>query len=174
MKQKLTVFLIVLSSFSVHVASEADSLKQYQIASHEGKKILVGKITPEDIWNEIVEWKADYMISQPDNAVIKALKDIDQNFHIIIVLGIWCSNSQSGVPGFLKALNMANNPHLTVEMYGLDGELKDPEHIADKYCVDRVPTFIVLSEKKEIGRMIEIPDTTFEADLVKLINKFTL
>lgn len=140
----------------------------YRVETYKGTKILVGEVSPRIIWEEIPEWKAEYMIYQPDSAVVQQLKQIDTDLDIVCVMGIWCPDSRAGVPSFLKALDEAQNPHLKITLFAVDRDLKDPQGSAEKYKVNRVPTFIVLENGKEIGRMIEIPKTSFEADLLDL------
>ncbi len=141
----------------------------YQVQEYKGMKILVGEVTPQNIWDEIPDWKAEYMIYQPDSEVVQRLHAIQQDVDIVCVMGIWCPDSRAGVPSFLKALHEAHNPHLKITIYAVDRKLQDPSKSAEKYGVKRVPTFIVFRDGKEIGRMVEIPETTFEADLLEIL-----
>ena len=163
-------WLILATVVSSCQKKEPEPESAYQTQEYKGMKILVGRFTPQDLWNEIPDWKAEYMIYQPDPAVVEQLRTIQQDVEIVCVMGIWCPDSKAGVPGFLKALSEANNPHLKITLYGVDRQRHDPFESAKKYHVQRVPTFIVFRAGKEIGRMVEVPQTTFEADLIELLH----
>ena len=47
----------------------------------------------------------------------------------------------------------------------------DPEGLAAKYEFSRIPTFIVEQKGKEIGRIVERPQVTLEADLVNILQE---
>ncbi len=172
--KRLVLGAILLLFVGVHfAAANDDGNNSCRIEDDHGKKILVGKVSAADIWENIPEWKGEYVISEPDSAVVSALKNITGDYRIVCVMGIWCSDSRAGVPPFIKALDMAGNPHLKLEMYAVSRQIKDDVN-ARRFGVERVPTFIIYSGEKELGRMVEIPQTTFEADLVELIEQHKL
>lgn len=147
-----------------------DSLQSaYRVQEYHGKKILVGRVSAEDIWQHIPEWRARYVSNLPDTNVVQQLKKINRPYRIVCVLGIWCPDSKDGVPPFLKALDAAQNPNLKMELYGVDRKKNDLQHSAEKYRVERVPTFIIFSGGKEIGRMIEHPQRSFPEDFLELV-----
>lgn len=160
--------LLILASCA---GSPKSKTPAYRVEYYKEKKILVGQVSAKNIWEQMPDWKADYFIYEPDPVVVEKLSAIRKPYHIICVLGIWCPDSKAGVPGFLRALDMAANPALSVELHAVDRQKKDPGHTAEKFGIERVPTFIVFSGNQEIGRMIEYPTDTFEADLVKLLER---
>jgi hypothetical protein len=101
--------------------------------------------------------------------VVGKFLNISRPFHIICILGTWCSDSREGVIPFLRTLDSANNSNLSITLYAVDRQKHDPFETAKKYDVDRVPTFIIFSGNKEIGRMIEFPESSFETDFLNIL-----
>ncbi len=143
----------------------------FLIESYRGKPILVGRITPEDIREHIPEWRAEFLTCPVDTQAVNRFRQIKQDFRIVCILGIWCPDSREGVPPFVETVRRAENPHLKMEIYGVDRRKEDPTHSAQRFGVDRVPTFIIFSDKKEIGRMVEFPEDTFARDFLKIIRE---
>jgi len=56
-----------------------------------------------------------------------------------------------------------------VRYIGVDRQKKDPEGLAAQYDFQRIPTFIVLQDGKEIGRIVERPEVSLEQDLAKIL-----
>jgi hypothetical protein len=103
----------------------------------------------------------------------KTLSDIDLNIlfncNITIVLGTWCSDSQREVPRFYRILDYMGFPGKNLKLICVD-RTKDAAgtEIMD-LSVDLVPTFIIYSREEEIGRIIEAPVESLEADLVRIL-----
>ena len=146
--------------------------KTYLINKNTEPTIIIGKITPQDIWIELPNWKVIYDEYEPNQGAVNILQAVENNYNIVCVMGTWCSDSRNGVPSFLKALDLAQNPNLDLEVYGVDQNKKDPEQIAQKLMVEFVPTFIIYYQGLEIFRMVESPEETFEQDFAKFIEIF--
>jgi hypothetical protein len=166
---KLVVIIYLFLVISGCTSQNRNSDKSNAVDQYQGEKILVGKFTPNELWTEIPTWKADYDLYQPDQAIVDELSVFRDNYRIVCVLGVWCSDSRDGVPTFLKALDVANLTRVKIELFGVDRKKEDPLASARKYGVERVPTFIIYREDKEIGRMIEFPEISFELDFLKII-----
>ncbi|MFZ0389206.1 MAG: thioredoxin family protein [Calditrichia bacterium] len=154
-----------------HLILQAQPASDFKVLPDGEDSLLVGRVTAENIWTYFPEWKADYIIAEPDSAVVSALQSIEESYHIIVVFGTWCPDSRTGLPPFLKALDLADNADLKLTLYAVDRRLHDPEKSAKEYGVERVPTFIVLKNGQEVGRMIEFPEENFESDLIKLLRQ---
>jgi hypothetical protein len=86
-----------------------------------------------------------------------------------IFLGTWCSDSRREVPRFLKVADSLGGLLGQVSMVGLDRNKKCPEGLEAPYKIERVPTFIFMKGGKEIGRVVEVPQTTIEADMLTIV-----
>jgi len=88
-------------------------------------------------------------------------------------MGTWCGDSQREVPKFYKVLEAANFPENNLRIVGLNNvkeQYKQGPNGEEKGLnVHRVPTFIVYNKKgKEIGRIVEHPVESLEADLLNI------
>lgn len=142
---------------------------KYAWEDYRGSKILVGEITPKTLWKNFPGWKSDYDQYRADQELVNKISKISDHYRVICVMGVWCPDSRVGVPPFLKTIDLAKNPNIDIQIYAVDRQKKDPYHYAEKFKVDRVPTFVIFSGRQEIGRMIEFPEESFESDFLKII-----
>lgn len=104
----------------------------------------------------------------------EAITQLEKNFgaeHEVLVFGgTWCGDTQHLLPQFYKVLDaMANPPK--VKMVLVDMNKKSGEGIEDNYKISYVPTFIVLKNGKEIGRVVETVNESIEADLDAILTR---
>lgn len=55
-------------------------------------------------------------------------------------------------------------------MWALDRKKHHENNYHEKYNIKRVPTYIFEENGQEIGRIIENPDSTIEADILRILN----
>ena len=89
-----------------------------------------------------------------------------KDLHFIVIGGTWCGDTKRELPKFFKTISQAHIPEANVVLYGVDRSKRGDGGFAEKYNVTSVPTFIVFSEGKEIGRIVEEPAVGIEFDLV--------
>lgn len=113
-----------------------------------------------------------YAAYVPDAATLIELKKLVKNEKIKIVFGTWCGDSKVNVPNFFKVLDALHFKEKNVEIIAVDGNKKAENGIIDGLDIQRVPTFIVFDKKgKELGRIVEHPKATLEADLLEIYKK---
>lgn len=130
---------------------------------------LVGELTLE----KLRAAKPDYVYAAerytPDAKAIAALKGVTQDTQFVVFFGSWCSHCKHWMPGFLKTVEAAANPHVSVAIYGMNEDQTEPAAAMRKYGTSRTPTFIVLRAGKELGRIEEEPTGTVEGDLAQIL-----
>ena len=75
------------------------------------------------------------------------------------------------LPKFFKTISLAHIPESNIELYGVGRSKKSRDGLTEKYHVTNVPTFIVFSDGKELGRIVEHPEEGIEFDLVHILQK---
>ena len=55
-------------------------------------------------------------------------------------------------------------------MVTVNREKKTPDNLQEGYNIIRVPTFIFFRKGKEIGRFVEYPRVSVEADMLKIVS----
>jgi len=119
------------------------------------------------------EWFAkgfdEYM---PVPEVITQLNRIDKEaLSIKIVLGTWCPDSRREVPRFMKIIDLLQFPAGKVVFVGVDNTKIAPVGGYDTLQIERVPTFIIMQNKVEAGRIIENPVTSLEQDMLNILTR---
>lgn len=165
----LILLFVLISGLSAQINEPEKSW--YEIVESSGTTVVKGDITPEVLWSHFPDWREEYQNYQPDSLALQKMKSLSDSCMIICVLGSWCSDSRIGVPAFLKALDLADNPLLQLHLIAVDRSKQVNSHFFPDVEVNAVPTFIINCKGKEIGRMVEFPRKTFETDFVDLILK---
>ncbi|GAB4340552.1 MAG: hypothetical protein Kow0037_26500 [Calditrichia bacterium] len=140
-----------------------------QIVQQDEKIMLIGETPPDSLWEYFPEWKADFMLYEPDSANVSRGKNIERDLQILCYHGTWCHDSKIGVPGFVKFLESVANTRIKWQLIGLDRNLDEPGNSQKYWKISKVPTFIILENGREIGRMVETPKNTFEADFLEIV-----
>ena len=71
----------------------------------------------------------------------------------------------------MKILNLASVPIGNVRIFGVDREKREPTGTAGKWNIDKVPTVVILSQGKELGRIVEFPEANWEDDILKILSR---
>jgi tetratricopeptide (TPR) repeat protein len=91
---------------------------------------------------------------------------------VTIFLGTWCGDTKKYLPQFIKIWRSLGLPEENLHLIALHNEQElykqGPEHEEELYNIHRVPTFIFTKDGKEIGRIVESPQTDFETDLAQI------
>lgn len=131
---------------------------------------LLGNITRSDLEKApFNEWfDGEYQAYQ----VSEATAEVDlSEVEIITVMGTWCSDSQREVPHLFKLLDHLNFPTEKVSMIAIDEDKAEPAADIGKWGIEHVPTIILLKQGTEVGRIVEAPVETLEADMKNLLNQ---
>lgn len=111
---------------------------------------------------------AEYIPSA--DAVTKLQNSITAENEIIVFGGTWCGDTQNLLPKFYKVMDgIKPTPKTTLVL--VDRDKKSGEGIEKQYKIERVPTFIVLKNGVEVGRVVESVENSIEADLAAIFNR---
>ena len=127
------------------------------IKEANGIYILKGLITLDDIkGNGNAEWFATNQQGYTPNALaVEALKKHGSSIHIIAFVGTWCDDTKFILPKFYSLMQASNFPQQKVSIIGVDREKKTHSYLTEALKVENVPTFIVMKDGKELGRVVE-------------------
>lgn len=147
----------------------------HQHRSQEGtsqtsaKPILTGWLTQQQVFDQIQQYQLGKDQYQPQRESLEKLKSSTTDVQIIVFLGTWCSDSQREVPRFLKIMELVQNPHISYRLFGLDRSKRDSAGLAEKHQIEFVPTFVVIHNDEEAGRIVETPIASIEQDLAEIV-----
>ena len=92
-----------------------------------------------------------------------------RDIEIYVLFGTWCHDSQREVPRFLQLLNSLNIQENYIHLIGLNFLKNEPLDRGKHFQIKKTPTFVFLRNQKEIGRIVEMPEISLEADLLKIL-----
>ena len=148
--------LFFLSLFTYSCASETYPMNPY----------AVGDISIKTLFENHEGFQDNYEEYQSGNLLDPALfRDIE----IYVLFGTWCHDSQREVPRFLQLLNSLNIQENYIHLIGLNFLKNEPQDRGKHFQIKKTPTFVFLRNQKEIGRIVEMPEISLEADLLKIL-----
>ena len=161
----LTILLMLVFTVT------AQDKNKISIDSKSGKPMLVGYCDREAFVDTNFAWwfNSGYKFYSPKASVITMLNEVETDYTIKIIMGTWCSDSRREVPRFYKLLDELKFPDAEVTLINVDRMKEGHEINIKDLNVLLVPTFIIYSGGKEIGRIIETPKETLEKDLLKIL-----
>ena len=110
-----------------------------------------------------------YDAYETSEETIKELKAKAKDIEIVMVLGTWCHDSQIQVPAFYKVLDEIGFDEKYLKVIAVNRQKNTVSINIDKLEIKYVPTFIFYKDGKELGRIIESPENTLEADFLRII-----
>lgn len=170
-------FLSACQTATDQVSDKMKPLYNQEITSDEGEPILVGQLN-RAAWQKapFQKWfTEEYKAYEVDQTALAEIKSTGNSVEILVFLGTWCSDSRRELPRFYKVLDALDFDESRLTVVGLDNHpdryKQSPQQEEVGWDVEYVPTFIFLQNGKEIGRIIESPEVSLEADLAKVLQK---
>ena len=148
--------LFFLSLFTYSCASETYPMNPY----------AVGDISIKTLFENHEGFQDNYEEYQPGNLLDPALF---RGVEIYMLFGTWCHDSKREVPRLLSLLNKLDVPENQINLIGLNFMKNDSQDRGKKFQIKKTPTFVFLRNQKEIGRIVEMPEISLEADLLKIL-----
>jgi hypothetical protein len=179
----LLTLLLIMTNCGTTSKSKS-SLKDSQSFGGESKKagpaqpsseestLIIGTFNPESLTKEpYSSWYTsgydDYQIkSEAFNFLLDIPRD---NITIKVVMGTWCPDSRREVPRMMRILDIWKFPMSQVTFIGVDRKKIANVPGYESLKIEKVPTFIIYKNNIEAGRIIEVPTTSLEQDLVNIL-----
>ena len=158
--KKLMVGLVVtlLFSTSCKVQTKLTSERgKYEVVKDPETKILRGYITRSVIENDTAfKWfKENMKYGTADAAAVQALQNNGSKLRFVVFGGTWCHDTQNLLPVFYRLTDKSNIADAAITLIGVDRAKTTLNGLHKTYNITNVPTFIVMQDGKEIGRVVE-------------------
>ena len=161
----LVVFPLALQGQDKEYNVETESVSPYV------DKILNGPITksglrkmPYKIW-----FNKQYKTYRID---IETLRNIKQRklrgLKVLAFMGTWCHDSNREIPRLMRVIEKLGAEE-DLELYGVDMDKTSLKGLEQAYDLKKTPTIIFLKKGKEIARILEKPEISFEQELAKIL-----
>jgi len=111
-----------------------------------------------------------YLKYLPKDDPVKAIHSFEQPLEIKVFFGDWCKDSKKHVPAFVKTMEIADNKMIQVTYINVSTDKRDPTDLLAGWDIRSVPTFVVLLDGMEVGRMIEAPKVSVDHDLSEMVS----
>lgn len=170
MMKKFLLTLLVCAFF----ASAASAQQSYKVKYDSlGNKVLMGPINEKVLANDsaFMWFFTGVNRYQPDSAWIKYISFYRDSFNVVVFIGTWCEDSKRMLPEFYRVMMASSYPMNRIKLYGLDRQLKGEGGAEQTYNVNKVPSFILLHDGKEIGRITDHVNRSMEADIVSILQR---
>ena len=174
MKIFLLFILIVFISGSYVSCIPAKNFGKpdYVVVSDSETKVLKGILSRRVIENDTAfGWfKENMQYGQVDPDALLQFKQKADLFSLVVFGGTWCHDTQNLLPKFYRLIDKSGFPENKVSLIGVDREKKAPHDLQITWKITNVPTFIVLKNGKEVGRVVEYGKTgNIEKELGEIV-----
>ncbi|HZI01073.1 MAG TPA: thioredoxin family protein [Flavisolibacter sp.] len=146
------VILALVTGISFSVAAQQEIIRD-----GEGNKIIKGFLTQKELVADTAfSWYAQNQKGfTPNTDAVTAFKAQKDSVHILVFGGTWCGDTKSLLPKFFALTDAAGFAQNRITLLGVDRSKKTVHHLSEAFGITNVPTFIVLKNGKEIGRVVE-------------------
>lgn len=151
----MSKYLFILAALFSSAVASAQSLEISRDAN--GNKILKGFVNKQQLATDTAyTWFAQNQQGYtPYAAALQSLKEAKDSVYILAFGGTWCGDTKFILPKFYALAQAAGLPDNHITLLGVDHAKTTVLGLEKTFNVTNVPTFIVLKEGKEIGRVVE-------------------
>ena len=125
----------------------------------------LGDISQAELFERHEVFKRNYDAYE----VTAGIDGLPPGLKVKILFGTWCHDSEREVPRMLKLLAASGVKEDNISLISLDIRKEEPEGRAKALAVRFTPTFIFFSDDAELGRIIERPVESLQADIAEMV-----
>ena len=158
MKNILIITFTLLTFISCSSNKQAvGNKKNYIVISDDEEKVLKGYIDKSVLESDTAfKWFHENMkYGNADATAVEAFKTYGKEFEVIVFGGTWCHDTQAMLPVFYRLVEKSGYPENKIKLIAVDRSKIAPDDLQNTYNVTNVPTFIILKDGKEAGRVVE-------------------
>ncbi len=150
---KKILIITLFTSFYFSVVAQSPEIS-YDV---HGNKIIKGFISKKELVTDTAfTWFAKNQSGYvPDLSALQALRAGKDSISIIAFGGTWCGDTKNILPKFYLLADAAGLSPDQITLIGVDHNKKTIQHLSEAFNITNVPTFIVMKNGKEVGRVVE-------------------
>ncbi len=100
-------------------------------------------------------WQKSAVDYTPNASAVTALQAAKDSIYILAFGGTWCGDTKFILPKFFRLADAAGLPADHITLVGVDHDKKTIQNLSQIFNIVNVPTFIVLKNGQELGRVVE-------------------
>ncbi len=149
----LLILVMIVSCSTSHLINKDN----YQIYFDGETKNLKGVINRTALEKDTAfNWfKENMKWGQADITAVEAFSKKADKFSILVFGGTWCHDTQNLLPVLYRLIDKSGYPEKKVTVVMVDRKKQALNDLPQQYNLKNTPTFIVLHDGKEVGRIIE-------------------
>ncbi|HEX8332959.1 MAG TPA: thioredoxin family protein [Segetibacter sp.] len=154
----LIIASFILTSCSVAQRTlKVTETRTYEVTHDAESKILKGYIDRATIENDTsFKWfKENMKYGTANAAAVQAFQTNGNNVHFVVFGGTWCHDTQNLLPVFYRLADKGGVSNDKITLVGMDRAKTALNGFEKAFKITNVPTFIVMKDGKEIGRVVE-------------------
>lgn len=161
MKKILVVTSALFMMFTGKAQNEGASTpvtnKPYETINKNNEITLKGLLNRKVLESDTTfKWfKNNYALGMADASAVQAFQQKKDKFHVIIFGGTWCEDTQNLLPVFYRLADKSGLPDSSITLIGVDRNKQTLDNLSEAFEIVNVPTFIVMHDGKEVGRVVE-------------------
>jgi thiol-disulfide isomerase/thioredoxin len=126
---------------------------------------LVGPLEREELIARQPAYGRRVHAYEPDPGMVDIIAAFGEPLEILAFFGTWCSTCKEHLPALFAVLDQAGNERIRITCVGVDENFAEPADLLFTHDVQATPTFVVMVDGFEIGRIEDEPHASIEADL---------
>ncbi|MFN3403321.1 MAG: thioredoxin family protein [Cytophagaceae bacterium] len=119
----------------------------------------------KEIWFE-----QNYDAYTPEAEQIEQL-NVPDGVEILVFGGTWCPDTRRLVPEFYNIMDEAGVDREQAPLYLIDRDFTSDLALEEKFDINSVPTFVILKDGKEAGRIVNPSPGSLEQEIVDQLEK---
>ena len=157
MKKGIALLVIVFMVTASFAQQKKDDGQPYTITQNEKEKILKGLLSRAVIESDTTfKWfGANYKLGRVDAHAVDVFKKKGDSVHIVVFGGTWCEDTQNLLPQLYRLADSSHYADSSITLIGVDRNKRTLDGLSEAFHITNVPTFIVMHDGKEVGRIVE-------------------
>lgn len=168
------LLLVVLASVQSCSSSSIPQQTKYKLVSDTETVVMKGVLNRSILEKEkAFTWMAENRkYGSADAGAVKIFSEKKELFTVLIFGGTWCHDTQNILPVFYRLVDKSGYPDSKITVVGVDRQKTAPHNWHTTWNITMVPTFIILQNGKEMGRVVEYGQTgNVEKELAAIVAK---
>lgn len=172
--KKVSILLGIIALIIVSSCAERVIVNREVDSKNDGKMLLGAQTLDQFRKEPFKTWFDEeynrYKVDQPSLAELR--KEKLNSYNLVVFVGSWCEDSHREFPRLIKILESLKYNKDRMQIIAVNRKKESPAGEEGPYNIHKVPTIVVKKYGKEVGRIIEMPETGFlEKDLLNILKK---
>jgi thiol-disulfide isomerase/thioredoxin len=149
--------IILISTLVACLATNKTARTNYEVVPDSKTKVLRGVINRSVLEKDtsFAWFKENMKWGQADETAVEAFRTKATRFKLVVFGGTWCPDTQNLWPVFYRLIDKSGYPEKNITLIAVDRKKETIHHLNQTYHITNVPTFIVLKNGREVGRVVE-------------------